>query len=296
MKKKGIYHILALGVTIVWGTTFVSTKILLNNGLTPAIIFVIRFLMAYILAWIFGSRKISAATLKDEALLLLLGMSGGSIYFLMENTALEYTLASNVSLIICTAPLITAFLSHACIKGERITRRLILGSSLAMIGIFFVIYNGHFILEINPAGDLLTLGAATSWGFYTIILKQLDAKYPPMFIIRKIFFYGIITMIPFLLATDTKIPPAIFSTIVIANIIFLGTIASMLCYFLWNIAVKQLGAIRTTNYIYLTPLVTFVTSVIVLHERITPVAILGAAFILAGVYIAEKRKNNSLEK
>ncbi|GHV47443.1 membrane protein [Bacteroidia bacterium] len=292
MKGKTVYHLLALFVTIVWGATFVSTKVLLLYGLTPANIFFIRFLMAYIIVWFVGPKTIWAAAKKDELLFVVLGITGGSLYFLAENSALKYTLASNVSLIICTAPLLTAFLSHFFVKGERLSKSLIYGSVLALAGVAFVVYNGSFILKVNPIGDLLTVSAALLWGFYTIIYKHLDARYPVLFITRKVFFYGLITITPTFFFSPFLTGAAIlFHPVVAANLLFLGLIASMLCYFLWNIAIKHLGAIKTTNYIYLTPIVTLITSVIVLKETITPVALLGAALILTGVSLAERGRS-----
>ena len=290
MKGKSLYHLLALFVTIVWGITFVSTKILLLHGLDPAGIFVLRFTIAYAAIWVVSPKMLFADTKKDELLLAVTGITGGSMYFLAENTALSYTLASNVSLIICTAPLITALMSHIWVKGERVGSRLAYGSMLALGGVACVVYNGSFILKMNPVGDLLTLAAATLWGVYTIVLKRLDLRYPVLFITRKVFFYGLLTMIPILIAWP---PPSIMEAInrpeVIGNLLFLGLLASMLCYILWNVAVKNLGAIRTTNYIYLTPIVTLVASWLILSETITPVAVLGAICILGGVWTAGRR-------
>jgi drug/metabolite transporter (DMT)-like permease len=287
MNEKSVYHLIALFVTIVWGITFVSTKVLLLHGLSPANIFVLRFIIAYVAIWFFSPKRLFAKTKKDELLFVLMGITGGSMYFMAENTALSYTLASNVSLIISTAPLITAFMSHLWVKGERVNKSLVYGSLLALAGVACVVYNGSFILKMNPIGDLLTLAAATLWGLYTIILKQLDARYPILFITRKIFFYGLITLAPTFIIWPTTIDfTEYMNPAVIGNLLFLSLLASMLCYIFWNMAVKNLGAIRTTNYIYLTPIITFVASVIVLNESITPVAIVGAICILWGIWLA----------
>jgi drug/metabolite transporter (DMT)-like permease len=246
--------------------------------------------MAYIVIWFVCPKKLWADSWKDELLLLSLGIAGGSYYFIAENSALRYTLASNVALIICTAPLITAFLSHLFVKGERLRKTLIYGSLIALLGVALVVFNGNYILKLNPLGDILTIIAATMWGFYTILFKRIDTRYPILFITRKVFFYGLLTLFPAFifspLITDTKI---LFHPLVISNMLFLGLIASMLCYILWNIAVKNLGAIRTTNYIYLTPIITLITSYIFIHETITPIALLGAVLILLGVYWAERK-------
>ncbi|MDR2497263.1 MAG: DMT family transporter [Tannerellaceae bacterium] len=291
MKGKSIYHLLALFVTIVWGVTFVSTKVLLLHGLSPANIFIFRFIIAYVAIWFFSPKKLFAETKKDEFLFVVMGITGGSMYFMAENTALSYTLASNVSLIISTAPLITAFMSHLWVKGESVNKTLIYGSLLALAGVACVVYNGSFILKMNPIGDLLTLASATLWGFYTIILKRLDTIYPILFITRKIFFYGLMTLAPTFIIWPTTIDLAgLLKPTVLANLLFLSLVASMLCYIFWNVAVKNLGAIRTTNYIYLTPIITFAASVIVLNESITPVAIAGAICILCGLWLAGREK------
>jgi drug/metabolite transporter (DMT)-like permease len=97
-------------------------------------------------------------------------------------------------------------------------------------------------------------------------------------------------MLPFLnfspITLDTNV---LFRPIVWANLLFLGIIASMLCYILWNTAIKHLGTVRTSNYLYFVPIVTLITSSIVINEIITPTALLGATLILSGVYWGEKK-------
>jgi len=287
--KTAWYHLIALLIVIVWGTTFVSTKVLLFHGLTPKDIFFLRFVLAYAGIWLFGQRQLWADNLKDEFLLLLLGITGGSLYFIAENTALEITQASNVALLVCTAPILTAIFSRLFLKSEKINRYLWYGSLLAFTGVVFVAFNGRFLLQINPLGDLLSILAALSWAFYTILLKRLGNRYPVLFITRKVFFYGILTLLPLFLYkplhVDTEV---LIQPVVWGNLLYLGIVASLLCYFLWNMAVKKLGAVRTTTYVYVIPLVTLLTSVIVINETITPVTVAGAMLILAGVALAER--------
>ncbi len=288
-----LYHIIALTAITIWGTTFISTKILLAAGLAPSDIFFYRFLLAYIVLCAFVHKKLFARNWKDELTLVGCGICGGSLYFITENSALQITLASNVSLIICTAPLFTSILSHAFIKGERMSRNLIIGSIIAMTGVAFVVFNGSFVLQISPLGDMLTIAAALTWGFYNILLRKIDNRYPTLFITRKVFFYGILTMSPVFLFVPLQTSPAVlFTPAVIGNILFLGLIASLCCYALFNTAVKHIGSVKTNNYLYITPIVTLITSAAVLDEPITPVAILGAMLILGGVFFAERRKHS----
>jgi len=290
MKING-YHLLAFLIVVVWGTTFISTKVLLSNDLSPENIFFYRFLLAYLGIWLFGSKRLFADNFKDEVLFILLGICGGSFYFLVENYALKITLASNVSLIVCTAPILTAVLTHLILKTEKITRRLLQGSFIALLGVAFVVYNGSFILELNPLGDLLSFLAAVFWAFYTIILKHVSNRYSTLLITRKVFFYGLITILPAFLVSPLAISSeTLVQPVVWGNLLFLGVVASLACYFLWNVTVKKLGIVRTTNYIYFIPIVTLIASVVALpDEEITYIALIGAALILFGVVLADNK-------
>lgn len=291
MKRKNhsMYHVIAVLVIGTWGLTFISTKVLIERGLSPQEIFLLRFLMAYSGIWFISPRKLLADNWKDELWLLLGGATGGSLYFLTENMALEITLATNVAFIVCTAPLFTTVLSLMIDKKEKTSPALIGGSLLALAGVALVVYNGSFVLKISPLGDFLTLIAALSWAFYSLIIRKITGRYKITFITRKIFFYGILTILPVFLVRGWQFDvtrlllPAIW-----LNLLFLGVIASLACFILWNIVLKQLGTVRASNYIYLSPLFTLVGSTVFLNEQFTILALVGAALILIGVYLTSK--------
>ena len=116
-----IYHIIAIITAVIWGTTFISSKVLLQEGISPAMIMTLRFAMAYICMLPFIRRgEIFCSNIKDELLMALLGISGGSLYFLLENTALVYTLASNVAIIIAATPLLTTLTIHLISRQEQV--------------------------------------------------------------------------------------------------------------------------------------------------------------------------------
>ena len=285
----GFYHGLAIAAVVIWGTTFVSTKVLLTEGLSPAAIMFLRFLIAYAVLRTVCPRNERPVRFKDELMFAAAGITGGSMYFLTENMALQITLASNVALLLATAPILTVLLSRLWLgRSERIGRPLAAGSVLALAGVALVVFNGSFILKIQPAGDLLTLAAALTWALYNICLKKLDGRHSTLEITRKVFFYGVVTLLPVFAFTPLRFDTALFRNPVVAgNLLFLGLVASLFCFAVWNTAVKHLGTVKTSNYIYLVPLVALISSAIVLNERITPVALGGAALILSGVYIAE---------
>ena len=281
------YHILALATILVWGTTFASTKVLLTNGLTPPEIMFYRFIIAYALTWIM-TRKVWADTWVDELYLAIAGFMGGTLYFLAENTAIDYSITSNVALIVCTTPVLTVLLTCLCYK-ETLTKKLILGSIVALMGVGFVVLNGT-VLRIHPLGDALALVAALAWAVYSVVIRRFDGKYTTWFVTRKIFFYGILTMVPFIAAgmggglhLDKLTIP-----VVAGNVFFLSVVASMLCFYTWNLVLEKLGTICASNYMYTQPLVSLACSVWVLNEPITLIALLGTVFILLGIYVAQR--------
>ena len=286
------YHLIALIIVLIWGISFISTKVLINNGLSPEDIFLYRFLLAYIGIWFLGKNRLFAKSLKDEFIFLLLGMTGGSIYFLMENYAVKITQVTNVAFIVCAAPLLTAILSHFFLKNERLNRRSIQGSFGALFGVALVVFNGKFILQLNPLGDLLSFLAALSWALYTILLKHVSNRYPIGFITRKVFFYGVITILPTFIMHPLNTNLQLLSQpVVCLNILFLGIAASLLCYFFWNLVIKHLGAVKSTNYVYIVPIITLVASSFILDETITIYAVAGMLMILSGVIWAERRNS-----
>lgn len=283
-------HITAAAVVMVWGTTFVSTKVLLNGGLTAFEIFFYRFLLSYIAIWTVAPRKLISDNVKDELLMVLVGLTGGSVYFLTENIAVDISTASNVSLIVCSNPLVTMLLV-GCLKGnERLGKVQVAGSVLAFAGMALVVLNGQFVLDLSPLGDMLALCAAVCWSAYTLVMKRLTTKYSVTFITRKVFFYGLLTLIPVwatgLVGFDLSL---LKGPVVWGNILYLGLVASLVCYVAWNRVIRRLGSVRSSNYIYAVPLATIVTAVLILHERITILAAIGAVMILGGLYLSERR-------
>lgn len=293
-RKNFWYHAMAFAVGIVWGVTFVSSKVLINAGMQPAEIMVLRFVLAYLCLLPFsvgrkGDRQLFAKSLKDELLLVLLGVTGGSLYFLLENSALVYTQASNVSILIATTPLWTMLASALFLRDGRVTLRTALFSLLSLVGVVIVVLNGQMVLHLHPLGDLLTLGAALVWVLYSLILKYFDGKYSVAMITRKVFFYGILTMLPYFIFEPWGTTWSMLAQpAVIGNLLFLGVVASFLGYLGWNIAQSRLGPVSMNLYLYLNPVATALVAVPVLGEQFTWVSVFGTVFILGGMYFAMK--------
>ncbi|MDR2292265.1 MAG: DMT family transporter [Prevotellaceae bacterium] len=285
------FHIAALLTIIVWGTTMVATKILLHEGLSPEEIMLIRFLVAYIFLWILYPRTHKVKSWSDELTLFGMGVTSGSAYFFFENTALVYTSATNVAIIGALIPLLTAIFTYVAFRENPLTRLFWTGSAISVAGAVLVILNGNFSLNMNPTGDFLALLGIVSWSVYGVLSKCLKGRYSSLFITRNIFFYGILTLLPYFVFEPFDVPvKTLLKPSVLWNLVFLGFVASSMCYFLWTFSLKKLGVVKTNNYIYFSPLITIITAGIVLNERITVYIVCGTAFIICGLLIANTKK------
>lgn len=286
------YHIVAFVVVAIWGSTFVFTKILLLGGLSAAQIFTLRFIIAYVLLLgycLLKGIRWMADSWRDEALMAMLGLTGGTVYFLTENSAMLYTTTTNTSLIVSLSPLVASALISIFYKSQRIGRRQLLGSVMAAVGVTFVVLNGRFVLHLSPLGDMLAFSAALCWGIYSLLMISANARYDVVFTTRKVFFYGLLFMIPyFIWRPGLGIEVLTVQPHLIWNLLFLGCIASMLCFVAWNWVLKKLGAVIATNYVYLNPVTTIIFAWLILDEQITIFFLLGTVLILIGMYQADK--------
>lgn len=282
-------HLAGVITVAMWGYSFVSSRVLLDNGLGPVQIYVLRFALAYALILFLSHKKLFAHNIHDEFMFLLCGLCAGSLYFIAENTALEYTLTTNVSLLTSLSPLITAMIVGLVYKTEKLGVGTWVGSGIAMLGVACVVFNSSASLEVRPFGDFLSLAAAFSWSVYSIILRRLNAGYDVWFISRKTFFYGLVTAIPFLVLENDS--PDILGLIsrheVYGNLLFLGLGASTIAYVLWAVTVKNVGAVKANNYMYLQSIITLLVSAIVLGDKITLIGCLGIALILGGLWAGD---------
>ena len=290
-----IYNLTAFLVVAIWGSTFVCTKILLVNGLTAAQIFTLRFIIAYVLLLAFSLTRRSfrcwADTWRDELIMAALGLTGGTLYFLTENSAMNYTTTTNTSLIVCCCPLFASLLIGWFYRSERMRPVQVAGTLMAVLGVTAVVLNGRFVLHLSPMGDALALGANLCWAVYSLLMIPANKRYDAVFITRKVFFYGLLFMIPYFMVFP-EMPPTnvLLRGDILLNLFFLGSIASMACFLAWTWVMHKLGAIVATNYVYLNPLVTILFAWWILSEQITVWFLVGTVLILVGMYLADKRK------
>ncbi len=287
-KNNMLGHAAAMLTILIWGTTFISTKILLR-AFQPVEILFFRFVLGFLVLLAVHPKRLKLANCREEFLFALAGLCGICFYYLLENIALTYTLASNVGVIISVAPFFTAILNHLFVKTEETWRApFFVGFVVAMLGIACISFSGKN-LAIHPLGDALAIAAAFVWAVYSILTRKISRLgYPVILCTRRTFFYGLLCMIPALFFFDFQLNLSRFADITNGlNLLYLGVGASALCFVTWNFSVKELGAVKTSVYIYLVPVITVITSVLILHETLTVLAGIGTVLTIVGLLLSE---------
>jgi len=291
-------YILAASCIFVWGITFVCTKSLLQDFSALEILFY-RFTIAYLGLWAIHPKWEKIAR-KDNLFYALAGLSGVVLYQFSENVALSFTTASNVSVIVSICPLFTAILSQIILKEKHITAWFMLGFIFCICGITLVSLNGQTTISFNPKGDLLALGSAVCWSFYSLLVSQINKKnYDSLCSTRRTFFFAVIFMIPLVLI-GRKTGQVDFAAQVMKarisnpmnwfNILFLGLLASGFCFWAWSKACSIIGTVKATSGLYMIPVVTIIFAFIFLGEKITAMGAAGAVITITGLFISGFKK------
>ena len=293
--KKILGHVFALISIVVWGSCYVLTKNLLSAGFTALQITPIRMALAYVVLLVMRP-KFQRLSWKDEGMFILIGIFGGSVYFFLQNTALTYTYAANVSIIVCLSPIFTAVLAALFSRGnERLGKFLLFGSLLAIAGVVLVVLNGSLNFHLSPVGDLLALAAGISWAVYSILIKKYTETMDGFLVTRRVMFWAFVTSIPLMFFTDgmPNLTPLFTEPKVLLSWLFLGILGNAVCFAIWNIAFRELGVVVTNNYLYGSPFVTLIVGFLLLHEPISWMGVVGAVLITAGVILAQRDKRKA---
>lgn len=282
-------HILALVTVAIWGITYIFTKLLLEY-FTPTEILIIRFVISTVTLFVLSPKLLKLKNKKENITFAAAGLTGVCLYYLLENIALNHTMVSNVGVILAVAPCFTALIDQLFTKNkEPLHKSFITGFVIAIVGIALISFNGATEFQLSPVGDLLAILAALSWGVYSVLSKTIASYgYHPIKATRRILLYGFAFIIICSLASGFS-PEwgALKDPRIIANYLFLGVLAGGVCFVTWNMAVERIGAIKTSVYIYLNPVITVVSSVMILHERLTWMSVLGTVLTLVGLLISE---------
>ena len=290
MKKKQLKgHLLSIVCVIAWGTSFLVSKNLMEK-ITPVQLMFLRFVIAWVAVWAIYPKWYFKW--REEGQFIVLALVGNTLYYLAENTALRLTLAGNVSILVSAAPIASALMLRFFEKDERLSGRQITGIGIAFFGVLFVVFNGVFVLKLNPLGDMLALAAAFCWALYGFLAKRIMDRYDTFLSTRKLMFYGILTSVPLLFFEGgdlSRIRTLRFNNI--CGLLYLGLICSALCYLMWNEAIAEIGAMKANLYVYAVPVVTMIASAIFLDEAITWGGAVGVVLVVGGMLLGSVNRS-----
>lgn len=287
--KRSTGHIAALITILIWGTTFIATKVLLRS-FNPVTILLTRFVIGYLALLVAKPGRLQLADRKQEWWFVGAGFSGITIYYLLENLALTQTTASNVGIIVTVSPFMTALLAMWFLHAKRANRWFYLGFVVAISGVILISDPGAQAGHGSLAGDGLALLACLAWAIYSVLTTKIGELHLNVIqATRHVFFYGLIFMLPIAYVMGFDLPlTALKQPQNWGNFLFLGIGACGLCFVTWNLAVHILGTVKSAVYIYLVPVITLIFSVILLHEPLTVPLLIGAALTLVGLWLSGK--------
>lgn len=284
-------HLFALITELIWGMTFAASQILVNC-LDSYWFIVLRFGSAWLLLFLLSPRPLKPMEWKRERWVLLCGILGITLYYILQNIALLHSTASNTGVLSATSPIFTALWLCLFSRKVRLKPLFFFGFVLCMAGVAVISFRGGGAGGVHLFGDTIALLAALSWGLYCVFVSRTeDTGLSALQMTRKILFWGFLLCLPFaLIAGDAGTIRAFaggggklwgaFAYVVIG--------ASVICYVFWGKATALLGSVTTSLYMYLLPVFTVIGSAIIVHDPVTPFTFVGIAAILVGVALSQR--------
>lgn len=277
---------------IFWGWSFVATKIAVEY-VTPAELLALRYIFAIpILLGVMIAKKVKFPFEKQDKIAVALGSTIITIHFLIQITGLKTTSATNTGWIISISPLVMAFLAFLILK-EKITYKQIIGIIVATIGIILLVSRGNFteLDWLSSTGDWLVLASACTWAFYSIATRFVSQRQNPLAVTIGVLGPSALVILVYVGFTSDWSKFLQLPLKPVLAIIFLGVFAMGLAQWFWQAEMAKVGAARAGFFLYLEPLATTALAVPYLNEEFGPFAAIGGMMVLAGVYVAEKKKN-----
>jgi len=284
-------YILAITTIAIWSSTFIITKLILDF-VSPTEILILRILLAIIVLFILYPKIDRDIQFHTEVLFLLSGVAL-ALYFIFENSALNITYSSNVGLLVALSPIFTTIIVSIKEKKSYFFLKNNVGLMLSLLGVGLVVFGKEGFAGVNPFGDFLAISAGLMFSFYTAFLSDVTKQYHIIQKTRKVFIYVLLSLVIYSLIAGNSIIITNRSSNIIIGILYLGIIASSFAFIFWNKAIEYIGTFKTNLFIYLVPVITMVFSAIIFDDPVTPIKVVGAIFILLGLYIVQSKKRLS---
>jgi drug/metabolite transporter (DMT)-like permease len=286
MKVKLLSYWKPLFAVVVWGASFIATKIALEE-IAPLTIIFLRLILASILLFILAvySKKSFALDLKNHGRIFILALIA-AFHLWIQVTGMQYTTAANPGWIIGTAPIFMAIVGFIAFK-ESLAPIRIFGILLAFFGLLMLISRGDFssIDFLSNKGDFLILASAFTWSIYSAVNKKISLADSPLLTVLFLFIMMAIMISPFSINSMAFQSVISLSTEGWIVILFLGIFCSGVAYVLWAQSLKEMDSVKVGAFLYFEPFVTVFAAWLLLKEEITFVMILSGGVITLGVLL-----------
>lgn len=282
----------ALFAVVVWGASFVATKVSLRY-VSPVTVVWLRFGMgvAILGAAMLVRRQIALPAKNDWLYLALLGFLGITFHQWLQSTGLVTAQATTTSWLMATIPVFMALLGWLAL-GEKLSRLQILGIFLATLGVLLVVAKGEFSSLFNgkfgTPGDWLVMLSAPNWAVFSILSRRGLRQYPATRMMFYVMVFGwLFTSLQLLAGPRFNEIPNLTGDGWL-GIGFLGIFCSGMAYIFWYDALKELPVAQTGAFLYIEPLVTVVVAALVLGEPLLWSSLFGGGIILLGVWLVNR--------
>lgn len=293
--RNWFYYLLLTSSAVLWGSSFIFTKRLLEVA-DPVVIICSRVMIAgpvFLLFCLLFFRKDMRIARKDIPVLFAFSCFEPFLYFIFETYSLTRCDASVVSIIVATIPIATAFLSMFYFK-ENFTKLNMFGVFVSFVGIFIMLFPAFASASISVIGVLLAFGAVGASVGYMFFLKKLPEHYNPVVIITYQNLIGLALFTPLMLIiTDVKVVEtqltALFSLPSLYYLASLAILCSALAFMFYLQGMRHFGVGKANTFTNLIPIVTAVLSFFLLQEQFPLYKILGIIIVIVGIFLVQKR-------
>ena len=289
---KGKLALLALlAVNLIYAINYLVVKGVSPKYIEPTGFVLFRATGATLLFWLISLFTPKEKIQKEDWFRILLGALFGvalnqSLFF----NGLVLTTPVNAALIMTSNPIFVLIAATFLLK-EKLSTRKVIGILLGLAGALVLIQMQEVKKEAsNPSlGNLLVLINAISYGLYLMVIKPVMSKYKPVTVIKWVFTFGVLMVLPFgwnqLSEIDLDMPANMWGSI--AFVVFFTT---FLAYLLSIFALKNVQASVVSSFIYLQPIITAILSFVFLKQTLITVQILSGLTIIVGVYLVSFSK------
>jgi drug/metabolite transporter (DMT)-like permease len=303
MNKRLLAHAALIGANLIYGVNYSIAKWIMPEYVDPFGLVVMRAIGGILLFWLFAfTFKKEKVARKDMLRLALSGMFGVAFNQMMFLAGLNYTTPIDASIIMTLNPIVV-LIAALILLGEKITWRKIVGIILGGAGaIILILSTGKISFESDHfVGNLLMLGNTSSYAIYLVIVKPLMKKYHPITVIKWVFLYGSLIIIPSGFNDFIATPFETFTIDVWLSVGYVVIFTTFLAYLLNIIALNWVSPTLASTYIYSQPVIAGVVAIIMLQDEITWIKVLSTGLVFAGVYFVNlaglrKEKHKSATK